>query len=239
MKNIKREIKSEKSNCMDSLADVIRSVRRLMILSDKINNQDLVDEFYKINRELEYYYERIRVTNPDSITLEESYIFENNEESLSYKTFIEDYVEPYFIDYSEEIKVAFKNLNRRYPLDDIVVELIHNAFSDFCVDNDLDENTDIFDVWGEDIEDIFYDGVKALENKNYKGNKLNESYNNIIDEVSTYILNHYENISELSTNEICNIIFKTYEDIYGEGFEKDNKTLLRDIINNIYNLQVG
>lgn len=60
------------------------------------------------------------------------------------------------------ISIALDNMDKyRCPLDnacDYIVDRIESAISDYCSDNDIDE-FDTYEVFGKDIEDIFFDAI--------------------------------------------------------------------------------
>lgn len=79
----------------------------------------------------------------------------NNE----YVTFLNDYVRWDLCDYTGEIAVALKNLENRFPLDSYLCNRIWGCFSDYINDYDLDEDTNMEEYFGKDVEEIFFDAI--------------------------------------------------------------------------------
>lgn len=42
-------------------------------------------------------------------------------------------------------------------------DIVYDSFSEWCEDNDIDEDSfDIYDEFGKEIEDIFFDAIKII-----------------------------------------------------------------------------
>lgn len=77
-----------------------------------------------------------------------------------YRTFLNDYVRWNLCDYTAEIAVALKYMDEyRCPLDDRICDKIWGCFCDYIIDYDLDEDTNMEEYFGKDVEEIFFDAI--------------------------------------------------------------------------------
>lgn len=80
--------------------------------------------------------------------------------SNKYVTFLNDYVRWNLCDYTAEIAVALKNMDKfRCPLDSFICNKIWECFSDYINDYDLDEDTNMEEYFGKNEEEIFFDAI--------------------------------------------------------------------------------
>lgn len=72
------------------------------------------------------------------------------------------YVKDKLADKQDEVNVALKHLENRYPFSQTDISKdVDNAIEDWCIDNDKDvAEFDIYTTFGKDIEDLFFDALK-------------------------------------------------------------------------------